>query len=77
MDGSILYDTTGDTLQIESSMSLTWSASAGASAYKLYISDFNTITVFDSRVDPEISGTTFTPSSTLATGWCTNGGSKR
>ena len=67
-DGSILYDTTGDTLQIENSISLTWSASAGASAYKLYISDFNTITVFDSRVDPEISGTTFTPSSTLATG---------
>ena len=67
-DGSILYDTTGDTLQIESSVSLTWSASAGASAYKVYISDFNTITVFDSRVDPEISGTTFTPSSTLTTG---------
>ena len=59
-DGNILYDATGDTLQIENSISLTWSASAGASAYKLYISDFNTITVFDSRVDPEIFGTTFT-----------------
>jgi len=67
-DGSVLYDTTGETISSVDSVSLSWAASSGATAYVLSLSNATSIVTYDSRTDSEIVGNTFTTSSSLEVG---------
>ena len=68
LDGSVLYDTTQETIQSVDTVSLTWASSSGATAYILSLSNATSVVTFDSRVDSEIVGNTFTTSSPLVVG---------
>ena len=68
VDGTILYDVSSEIISILDSVTLSWSPSTGASSYLLFLSDSSGITTFDSRFDSEISGNTFTTSSSLDEG---------
>ena len=67
-DGSVLYDTTGETISSVNSVTLSWAASTGATAYILSLSNSTSIVTYDSRIDSEIVGNTFTSSSSLEVG---------
>ena len=68
LDGSILYDLSSDIISSQDTVTLSWSQSTGASSYILFLSDSTGITTFDSRFDSEITGNTFTSSSSLNVG---------
>ena len=68
VDGSVLYDSSNDIIASQDSVTLSWSPSSGASSYLLFLSDSNGITTFDSRFDSEISGNSFTSSTSLNVG---------
>ena len=68
IDGSVLYDVSSEIISSEDSVTLSWSPSSGASSYILFLSDSTGITTFDSRFDSEITGNTFTSSSSLNVG---------
>tara|TARA_B110000459_G_scaffold204073_1_gene264001 strand:+ start:2392 stop:11643 length:9252 start_codon:yes stop_codon:yes gene_type:complete len=68
IDGTVLYDVSSEIISSVDSVTLSWSPSTGASSYILFLSDSSGITTFDSRFDSEISGNTFTTSSSLNVG---------
>ena len=68
LDGEVLYDTSGETISSVDSVSLSWGASTGATAYVLSLSNATTVVTYDSRIDSEIVGNTFTTSSPLEVG---------
>jgi len=58
-DGEILYDATNPIITNPQSVQLQWSPAVGADNYQLFISNKSSTLVFDSRVDSEIVGTSF------------------
>ena len=59
-NGDILYDTTGDVAAAPQSIQLSWVPNPDATDYILYISNQNTVTTIDSRVDSSIQGNSYT-----------------